>query len=448
VAVSAGGEPALLSVTDAVAAIHSGRLSAVELTEAVLRRVEQSNRELNAYLHVDGEAALEQARRSDASGARGELQGIPLCVKDLIDVAGVPTTAGAGKWRRLPVHDAVAVSRLRAAGAVIVGKGHTTEFAYGIDGRNPHFGDCRNPIDPRRLAGGSSSGPAVATATGLASAGLGSDTSGSIRVPAALCGLVGVRITPGAVPLTGVVPLAWSYDTVGPLTRTVSDAAILTRVLMDGGGSDERGSSLWSMGGPRLGVLEQLVEAAEDYVQVELDATTRHLEAKGARVVPVRLDNLRHVAAMHHLIQQAEAAQVHTPWFEDQRPYYSPPIRLRLQAGRLLPASAYLTAQQARRLFIDEVASAMAGLDALLAPAAPVVAPFADAESVTVRGQSYDIRTALLACPMPASQLACPVVAVPIGTHEGLPLGMQIIGRPFTEPALLSIAGASEERVR
>jgi aspartyl-tRNA(Asn)/glutamyl-tRNA(Gln) amidotransferase subunit A len=192
--------------------------------------------------------------------------------------------------------------------------------------------------------------------------------------------------------------------------------------------------------------MEQLVDTAEDYVAAEMHAAATDLESCGARIVPVRLATLQYVTAVHHLVQQSEAAQVHRPWFEAQRPYYSQPVRLRLQAGRLIPASAYLTAQQARRLFIDEVTSAMSGLDALLAPAVPVVAPLADVEEVTVRGRRHDLRSALLLCTIPASQLACPVVNVPIGAHEGLPVGMQIIGRPFTERLLLSIAAACEQR--
>jgi aspartyl-tRNA(Asn)/glutamyl-tRNA(Gln) amidotransferase subunit A len=446
-------EPALLTIAHAREAIDRRQLSAVELTASVLRRIERMNRELGAYLCVDADAALAQARALDRrEDEHPPLKGIPICVKDMIDVAGVPTTAGSATWRRTPTRDAAAVAALRRAGAVIVGKGHTNEFAYGIDGKNPHFWDCRNPYDPARLAGGSSSGPAVATAAGMALAGLGTDTSGSIRVPASLCGLVGIRPTTGRVPVAGVVPLAWSYDTVGPFARTVADAAVCFEALSDArgarepAGSRERLLGEGDLRGCRIGVIEQLVESVESYVESAVwDATTR-LEAEGAEVTPVALDRFGHASAIHQIIQHAEAARAHAPWFEAEYRHYSQPVRLRLEAGRLVPASAYLTAQQARRLLIDEAARVMSGLDALLAPATPCVAPPQDSVELTVRGAQKELRSALLSCVIGPSELGCPVVAVPIGSHRALPFGMQIIGKPMAERLLLSIAAACERR--
>jgi aspartyl-tRNA(Asn)/glutamyl-tRNA(Gln) amidotransferase subunit A len=444
-------DPALLTIAEARDAIGRGQLSALELTESVLRRIERMDGELGAYLRVDADTAVEQARALDAQAdERLPLKGIPVCVKDLIDVAGVPTTAGSATWRRTPASDAASVARLRRAGAVIVGKGHTNEFAYGIDGKNPHFRECRNPYDPTRLPGGSSSGPAVATAAGMALAGLGTDTTGSIRVPASLCGLVGIRPTLARIPISGVVPLAWSYDTVGPLARTVADAAICFGALTDApGGNGPPGSAGHSrpdVRGHRIGVIEQLVEDVEPYVESGLRDTVNRLEAEGAEVSAVQFKRLGYANAIHHIVQHAEAAQAHAPWFEAQRDYYSEPVRLRLEAGRLLPASAYLTAQQARRLLIDEAAQKLGRLDVLLAPAAPCIAPFRDSDDVTIRGVPRDLRSALLSCVLAPSELGCPVISVPIGSHEGLPFGMQIIGKPMAEPLLLSIASVCERR--
>ena len=446
-------EPALLTIADARDAIDRGQLSALELTESVLRRIERMDGELGAYLRVDSDAALEQARAlDDQADEHLPLKGIPVCVKDLIDVAGVPTTAGSATWRRTPGRDAAAVASLRRAGAVIVGKGHTNEFAYGIDGKNQHFRACRNPYDPARLAGGSSSGPAVATAAGTALAGLGTDTTGSIRVPASLCGLVGIRPTPDRIPISGFVPLAWSYDTVGPLARTVADAAICFEALTDASGVMGRaGPPEHSLGdrdlrGNRIGVVEQLVQGVEPYVESGVRDTVKRLEAEGAEVSAVDFERLGHANAIHQIVQHAEAAQAHAPWFEAQYEYYSEPVRLRLEVGRLLPASAYLTAQQARRLLIDEAAKKMERLDALLAPATPCIAPFHDSDDVTIRGVTQDLRSALLSCVLAPSELACPVVSVPIGSHQGLPFGMQIIGKPMAEPLLLSIASVCERR--
>jgi Asp-tRNA(Asn)/Glu-tRNA(Gln) amidotransferase A subunit family amidase len=436
----------LPGIAEAVHQIQAGERSAVELTESVLARIEERNSELGAYLHVDADGALAQARAADAERRPLPLRGIPLCVKDNIDVAGMPTTAGASRWRRLPERDATVVARLRKAGAVIVGKGHTNEFAYGIDGANEHWGDCRNPDDPARICGGSSSGPAVATAAGMALAGLGTDTAGSLRVPASFCGVVGVRTTLGRLPSEGVVPLADSFDTVGPLARTAEDAAILLDV-MTGDGDGHRDRIEAPLRGLRLGLLEQLLESAEDYVARGVLDTARRLENLGAKVVPVRLKLLRHAAAIQPLIQQAEAARSHGPWFEVQQEHYSQPVRTRLEVGRLLPASAYLTAQQARQLLIGETAERMRGLDALLAPSTPVVAPIAGSTEIEVRGQRRPLRSALLAFVVLASQLGAPAVSAPIGRHEGLAYGLQLIGRPRSEPLLLRLAAACQDVV-
>jgi aspartyl-tRNA(Asn)/glutamyl-tRNA(Gln) amidotransferase subunit A len=436
----------MLTIVDARQAIGRRELSALELTEAVLSRIERLDRDLGAYLWVDPDDALEQARRLDRAEEDLRLKGIPICVKDVIDVSGIPTTAGSASWRRAPRHDAAAVSRLRRAGAVIVGKGHTNEFAYGIDGNNPHFRDCRNPYDRARVPGGSSSGPAVATATGMALAGIGTDTSGSIRVPASLCGLVGVRPTAGSVPVSGVVPLAWSYDTVGPVARTVADAGILLEALT-GSSYHEQAGPEHDLRGRRIGVIGQLVESVELYVEAGVLATVKRLEEAGADVALVEFELLRYANAIHQLVQHAEASQAHAPWFRDQFEHYSEPVRLRLEVGRLLPASAYLAAQQARRLLIDEMANKMSGLDALLAPATPCVAPLRESAEVTVRGVQRDLRSALMQCTVPPTEFSCPVIAVPIGLHDGLPLGMQVIGRPLAEALLLSIAAVCAERM-
>lgn len=439
--------PADLTIAAARRELDAGRLSAVELTAAVLDRVAALNPRHHAYLHVDRDSAIEQARVADLTGRDDlPLRGIPLCVKDIIDVAGMPVTAGAAGWRREPDQDAEAVARLRAAGAVIIGMGNTNEFAYGADGLNPHRGDAANPYDPALIAGGSSSGPAVATATGMALAGVGTDTSGSVRIPAALCGLVGIRPTLGLVPRTGVIPLAWSYDAVGPLTRTVEDAALLLAVMAADPALILRDMPPGSLAGFRLGLIDDLVEIAEPYVAEGVAAATAALEAAGARVVSCRPELLQHTRAMHYVVQQAEAARVHAPWFASQQEHYAPQVRRRIEAGQRVSATDYLAAQQARRLFIDAVSRAMTGLDALLAPTVPMVAaPRTEAE-LTIRGRRLTVREALLQCTIPFTQLGSPVVTVPIGAHEGLPYGLQIAGRPSAERVVLRIAAACEQR--
>jgi aspartyl-tRNA(Asn)/glutamyl-tRNA(Gln) amidotransferase subunit A len=423
-------DPSELTVVAARAAIGAGELSPVELLDAVLERVAARNDELHVYLHVDDVGARAAARAAEAAARDGDerpLLGIPVCIKDVIDVAGLPTTAGAVGWRRDPEVDAVAVARVRAAGAVIVGKGNTNEFAYGIDGRNPHWGDVPNPIDTSRVSGGSSSGPAVAVATGMALAALGTDTTGSLRVPAGLCGLVGLRPTLGAIPADGMVALSWSYDVVGPLTRTVEDAAVLWGVLA--GEEAEHGDARL----PRVGVLDQLLAGAA------------HPVAEGVRRMAVALDaeqvelaRLATTAPLHSIVQMCEASAYHDPWFAQQRERYSETVRERLEVGRTIPAIDYLRAQQARRLFVDEFERTMEdeGLAALLAPTTLDVAP-------RPSGDQNAQRQTLLSAVRPLSQTGGPVISVPAGTgDDGLPFGVQLAGRRGDEAALLQLAAS------
>ncbi len=449
--------------------------AAGERVEAAIAATERLNPTLNAYLHVDFEGARAEAAEVDAiraahaaaAGRQAEpsgagltprdrrryppaadparpLAGMPVCVKDIVDVAGMPTTAGGADWVRHPDQDATVVARLRAAGAVVVGKGNTNEFACGIDGRNPHKGDCRNPWDPARLSGGSSSGPAVAVAAGMAAGGVGSDTSGSIRVPAALCGIVGIRPTRGLVPAEGMVPLAWSLDSVGPLAPDVATAALLLDVLA---GRAVAAAPRAEVAGLRLGIATSLTGLAEEPVAEAIGASADGLRERGAEVVDCGIPDLGRATAVHRIVQACEVAAVHAPWFERQRERYAPDVRARIEAGYDLSADVYLRAQRHRRLFTRAFAAAMEGLDAILAPASPVLAPPIEAEEVVVRGERRPVRAALLSCVSPLSQLDCPMVVVPTGVREGLPVGLQLIGRPGAEELLLRIAATVEANV-
>ncbi|MDX6671267.1 MAG: aspartyl-tRNA(Asn)/glutamyl-tRNA(Gln) amidotransferase subunit [Solirubrobacteraceae bacterium] len=448
---TAVSDPADLTIGAARAELSAGRLSAVELLEAVLARIDAREPDVNAWIAVDRDGALEAAR--DVSGR--PLAGIPVGVKDILDAAGLPTTAGAAGWVRHPGSDAAAVAGLRAAGAVVVGKNNTNEFAYGIDGRNPHHGDCRNPHDPDRVTGGSTSGTTAAVAAGMALGGVGSDTSGSLRTPASLCGTVGLRPTPGLVSRAGAVVLAPTYDTVGPVARTCADAALLLSAMAGRplapelpamNGSDGRTAVGRPLSGVRVGVAGQLVERCEPYVVAGFDAALHELRALGAEVIPAQVEHLAHAEAVQLAIQISEAADAHADWFEDQAPRYAPDVRDRLEAGRLLPPGAADTARRAHRLLQRSFAAAMdAGrLDALAAPATPVVAPRRDAGSVEVAGRALQMRDALMSVTLPLTQTGGPVLALPIARHEGLPFGMQLAGRPGTDPLLLGIGAAYE----
>jgi aspartyl-tRNA(Asn)/glutamyl-tRNA(Gln) amidotransferase subunit A len=428
-----------------------------ERVEAAIEAAERLNPTLNAYLHLDPEGgraaaaeqdAIDAARHAIGSTSGGgtgadparPLAGMPICVKDIVDVAGVPTTAGGQGWIRHPENDATVVERLCVAGAIVIGKGNTNEFACGIDGLNPHKGDCRNPHDPERLSGGSSSGPAAAVASGMAEAAIGTDTSGSIRVPAALCGVVGIRPTRGLVPADGVVPLAWSLDSVGPLARDVATAALVLDLMTGREGPAPRPD----VRGLRLGLATELLDHAEEPVADAVGAAVELLREKGAEVVDVALPDLGRAAAIHRIVQACEVAAAHAPWFASQRDRYAPEVRARIEAGYGLGAETYLLAQRHRRLFTRSFAASTRGLDAVLAPTSPVLAPPLAAEEVTIRGVRRPTRAALLSCAMPFSPLDGPAVSVPIGTREGLPVGLQVIGRPHREDLVLRVAAAAE----
>jgi aspartyl-tRNA(Asn)/glutamyl-tRNA(Gln) amidotransferase subunit A len=429
------------TIAEARADLDARRVSPVELVDEVLDAIE-GGCELNAYIHVDADGARAAAREAEAApaaAAAAPLAGIPICVKDVIDVAGMPTTAGAAGWARHPSEDAPAVARLRAAGAIVIGKGNTNEFAFGIDGQNPHCGDCHNPRDPGRMSGGSTSGPAAATGAGQALAGVGTDTSGSLRVPASLCGLVSIRPTHGLVPTEGVVPLAWSYDTVGPIARSVEDVATLLGVLSDGAsGALEQFNGL---AGVRIGLLEQFLdEGCSRAIAGALRDAAGAWEAAGAGVAPAEMPRLEHTTPLHQAIQFSEAAAAHRPWFAAQRDRYSPGVRERIEVGGALPAKDYLLAQRARALIRNETAALMESFDVLVGPTAPVIAPPLGAEEVDVDGASFPLRPALLRFTVPLTQPGGPVVAVPLGESDGMPFGIQILGRPRSEGRLLGLA--------
>jgi len=368
----------------------------------------------------------------DGGGARGPLAGMPLIVKDMLDVAGAPTTAGSAGWTRQPERDAASVVALRRAGAVVVAKGHTNEWAYGIDGRNPHRPPCRHPEDPARLPGGSSSGPAVAVAAGMVPAGLGTDTSGSLRVPAALCGIVALRPTHGAVPVDGCVPLAPTYDVVGPLAGSVTAVAALQAVLA--GDDSLRTAPEQPIAGRTVGVLH----GTEDHPAARAAALA--LADAGATLVALRPRLMAEGEAIHAIVQPAEAAAVHARCWPEQE--YAPEVRERIDRGRGIPAWRYLEAQRRRRELVDDLLSEMSelGADALLTITASSIAPLRD-------GDAALDRASLLRHVVPLSQTGGPVLAVPTTRDEatGLPLGVQLAGPPRSETLLLALGSALEQ---
>jgi aspartyl-tRNA(Asn)/glutamyl-tRNA(Gln) amidotransferase subunit A len=438
-------------------------LSARELTESVLARI--GDDPLRAYITLDPAGARAAADRADAElGAgcdRGPLHGIPVAVKDIIATAGLRTTAGSRLLAdHVPARDAAVVRRLRAAGAVIVGKANTHEFAAGPTGENPHFGSARNPWHTGRVAGGSSSGSAVAVAAGLALAALGTDTGGSVRIPAHCCGVVGLKPTYGRVSRAGVFPLAWSLDHVGPLGASVGDVAALLGAVAGFDPEDPTTADLpvpdfaarlgerdlARLTGVRIGVPEAWLDGrVQPGVRAAFTAALQVLAALGTELRAVELPAPDDLAPLNRAIAFAEGTAYHWADVQERPELYGADVLARKRAGAEVSAVAYLQAQRLRAEFCRRVAALWATVDALATPTLPCVAP----PPGTALGYGADmIRfTAFV------NLLGLPAVSVPCGfagpdggaaAGPGLPVGLQLVGRAFREADLLRLAAAYE----
>jgi aspartyl-tRNA(Asn)/glutamyl-tRNA(Gln) amidotransferase subunit A len=425
----------------------------------VLRRIEETESQLNAYVQVMSEDALAAARQVDRDFAdgtdRGPLQGIPIGVKDIFDVRGVQTKCGSrARAEVAPAsEDAVSVARVRDAGAVILGKTTTQEFAAGVVSA-----PARNPWDSSRIPGGSSGGSAAAVAVGSAIAAFGSDTGGSIRNPASLCGIVGLKPTFGSVDTRGVYPLAWSLDTVGPLTRTVEDAALFLNVIVDPAptGAIRAGDVAAEIGqdirGLRLGVPRQhFFDRLQADVRVAIETAIDVFADLGAEIVDVSWHDAAAARATSFLINRVETVGVHGDGVRANPELYGEELAIRVQANGLYPAEGYVRALRARTSIRASIARYFADnrLDAVIAPIAPGTAvPADDLFVVGDDGDREHVSLAYTRLTMPFNATGQPVLAVPCGNDRaGLPIGLQIAGRPYAEARLCRIGAAYEAAV-
>jgi aspartyl-tRNA(Asn)/glutamyl-tRNA(Gln) amidotransferase subunit A len=449
------------SVADLVRLIATKEVSPVEVVRGHLDRIAALDGGLRSFITVCADAALDAARaaESDLAAGRpvGPLHGVPIALKDLFDTAGVRTTGGSKILAdRVPAEDATVVRRLRAAGAIVLGKLNMHEFAYGPEGRNVHYGNARNPWDAAeaRIAGGSSSGSGVAVAVGLAPAALGSDTGGSIRIPASLCGITGLKPTYGRVSRAGVLPLAWSMDHAGPMTRSALDAALLLRVMAGYDPRDPTTSVLpvpdyaaaltGSVKGLRIGLLRSLfLDVSAPDVREAVERAARALEEMGARVDEVKLEHVANVAAASMAIVASEALAYHAEWVRTRPGDYQPDVLERLRAGAFVSGVHYVRGQQLRVLVRAEVDEALAKRDVLLAPATPIAATRIGETETEVGDGTADVRSSLIRLTRPFNFSGHPACALPCGfTTGGLPIGLQVVGRPFDEATVLRVADA------
>ena len=429
-------------------AIETREVSVREVVDATLDRIADRDPSLRAFTTVLSDSARGDAERADreiaAGRYRGPLHGVPVSIKDLIALAGVPTTAASEVMGRAPAgSDAVVVARLRAAGAILIGKCNLHEFAFGTTGEDSSFGQTLHPLDPNRSPGGSSGGSAVSVVTGMAFATLGTDTGGSIRIPAAGCGLVGLKPTFGEVSCDGVVPLAPSLDHVGPLTRCVRDARLVFHAIRDhrGDGSAPTNGAAQKLGCPRPYFLDRI----DDGVRAVFDRALSRLTDADWTVEDAPVQHAHDAATIYLHLVLSEAAAMHATTLERQPQDYTPSVRLRLELGRYVLAEDYVRAQHGRAVLSRAVDAALAGRDALVLPSLAIPAPPLDATTAEVGDQMEPLRSIMLRLTQLFNTTGHPAVSIPCGlTLAGLPCGLQLVGHRHRTDHLLDVAEAVE----
>ena len=427
--------------------LRAREVTALEITNGCLQRIDQLQPSLNAFIRVMADEAKRDAETADrelASGRdRGPLHGVPIAVKDIIDVRGIPTTAASRvREGHIAATDAPVIARLRDAGAVIIGKTNLDEFAFGTTSENSAFGVVRHPLDTSRSPGGSSGGSAVAVATGMALAALGTDTGGSIRIPAAACGIVGLKPTLDEISTDGVVPLAKTFDHVGPFTRTVGDARLLHHAMSASGGADlPRSAKDLRLAIPR-GYLTDLLD---DDVRARFDEAAAALRSAGLTLIDVSVPHASMTPAVYIHIHASEGATFHARTLDSVPERYTPVVRRRLELGRYVLAQDYARAMDGREVLRREVDAALEGCDALLLPTLPIPAPPIGAETTTIGGREEPVRALMLRLTQLFNVTGHPAMSIPCGvTADRLPVGLQIVGRRLRTNDLLSTAVAIE----
>ena len=437
------------TIAELARALQARELTAEAITDRCLSAIAERNPSLNAFITVLADGAREQARRADADIAagryRGPLHGVPVSLKDLIDIEGTPTTAASRvRTGHIAAADATVVTRLREAGAVLIGKTNLHEFALGTTNEDSAFGPARHPLDPTRSPGGSSGGSAVSVLADMAYASIGSDTGGSIRIPSAACGLVGLKPTIGEIPTDGVVPLSGTLDHVGPICRSVEDAEILYDVLR--GVPQAQSPQPREARGIHLGVLRDYFMALLDpEVADGFERACARLQEAGVELHDVAIPHAGDIASIYLHIVLSEAAAYHAKTLESRGDDYTANVRLRLEMGRYILAEDYVRALRGREVLMHEVDAALMGCDGLLLPSLAIPAPTIGVATVRIGGSDEPVRNVMLRLAHLFNLTGHPAITVPCGhTPDGWPVGAQIVGHRGHTPALLDVARRSE----
>ncbi|MGI6097354.1 MAG: amidase, partial [Dethiobacteria bacterium] len=460
---------AFLSLDEASFLLKNREVSPVELVYAALEQVAKRQKQLNAFITLLAESALEEAKKAEEELLRGiqksPLHGIPVALKDMFYTKGVLTTAGSKIYKDfVPVYDATVTKKLKKAGAIILGKTNTHDHALAPTNENSYFGPARNPWDPTKISGGSSGGSAIAVAAGMSYLAIGTDTGGSVRVPAALCGVVGLKPTYGRISLHGVLPLSFTLDHVGLFARSVKDAAIALKLIAGYDRKDpyssrvkvpnycellEKGEEL-ALQGVAIGVptnyfWEKVDQESEELVRKGIAA----LEMLGGRIEEIEIPGLESLMQVSSAILFAEAAFSHRDNFKERRDWFSPDVRERLESGSRISAVEYIEALREREVIIASWKKVLQKVDLVAMATVPIPAYRIGEKVVTVRGQGEPAREMCVRHTRLANLTGAPALTVPCGFNsQGLPVGLQLMGRDFAETDLLRAGYAYEEANR
>ncbi len=451
-----------LTISRIAPLLRKRQISPVELTRFFLERIHRLQPKLNAFITVTEGLARRQARQAEReirkARYRGPLHGIPISLKDLFYTAGIRTTAGSKILRNfVPQENAFVADRLLAGGAVLLGKTNLHEFAYGVTNNNPHYGPVHNPWDPSRVSGGSSGGSAAAVSAALGIASLGTDTGGSIRIPSAACGVVGLKPTRGLVSLHGVIPLAFSLDHAGPICRCVEDAALMLEAIASPAGRNSatppqvgglfsrtlrRGVKGIRVGIPKQYFFDRLHRDVRGYVLTACAI----LYQLGAELQEVELKGMNEAAPLVGVITVGEALSYHWNWLQARAKDYGPDVRERMEANRDQRTAEYLRAQERRRVYTEAWVKVFESVDVIAAPTLPVLPPLIGQKEISWGRTPEDVRAALLRMTRPGNLTGLPAISLPCGfTVDNLPVGLQLFGRHHDEATLLRVAYAYEQ---
>jgi len=450
---------AFRSVRDLRRMLKDGAIGPGELTSVFAKRIAAHNAVSKAYITETLADAKTEADTLSRSGLpETAVAGIPYASKDLFDVKDVLTTAGSKVFHdRIATRDSACVARLRTAGGLSLGKLNAHEFAYGATGENPHYGTCVNAYDTSRIAGGSSSGSAAALAFGLAAFTLGTDTGGSVRVPAAFCGLVGLKPTAGRIPVTGVVPYCWTLDHVGLMTRTVADCADILSLIAGHDPEDPVSVNTpvdnypaaldGDISGLRIGIPDSFFfERADPEILEKTDGVKAYLAARGATLVPVTFPDMSHSRTVSLTVQMPEALSAHSTTLRERGELYGEDFRAGLAVGQCILAEQYIRAKRFIELYRQQTGAIFREVDLVLTPAAPVIAPHVGQSHVTIDGVDEPTGNAVTRYSTFFNMTGHPALTLPCGMHsKGLPVSVQLVAGYFEEAVLLRAASAIEK---